>query len=589
MVYSRIPLVVLLAGAFAGASAASAQDALPAAGSEAHFERVVRPLLESSCTHCHGGDKPDGGLDLTTLEAALKGGDSGTALVPGKPEDSPLYTTTVLPPDHDDIMPPEKEPPLTRAQTGQLREWIAAGAPWPQGVVLGSVPRMQFVRDIQPILEVNCVTCHNPDKADGELDLTTLESALKGGDSGPAVVPYDPDSSPLVTLTELPADHDDLMPPENKGGPLPAEEIRKLRLWVSQGAPWQEGVVLVKRTKAEERPPSPDSLELVARIRERILASGQEEDPASMKGYTGTIPKTGKTYDMVPIPGGEFLMGSPESEAGRSPDEGPQVRVKIEPFWMGATEVTWEMYMPFMVTPDARWKDGSLKNPPAPDAPPVDVVSSPTAPYTDMTFGMGQDGYPAISMTEHAASKFCQWLSAQTGHFYRLPTEAEWEYAARAGTTTAWFFGDDPDQLGEYAWYYDNSDEKTQPVRRKKPSPWGLYDIYGNVVEWTLDQYDPEAYARFKEQGEPVLNPFNRPVTLYPRVVRGGSWDDDPERLRSAARRGSQEAWKADDPNLPRSIWYHTNARFLGFRIVRPLKVPSAEEMHYYWNIGVVK
>ncbi len=108
---------------------------------------------------------------------------------------------------------------------------------------------------------------------------------------------------------------------------------------------------------------------------------------------------------------------------------------------------------------------------------------------------MGKDGFPAISMTQHAANKYCEWLSAKTGHFYRLPTEAEWEYAARAGTTTAYFWGDDPAQIGDYCWYGKNSDFKYQKVGKKKPNPWGLYDMLGNVIEWTLDQYDPDFYA----------------------------------------------------------------------------------------------
>jgi formylglycine-generating enzyme required for sulfatase activity len=243
--------------------------------------------------------------------------------------------------------------------------------------------------------------------------------------------------------------------------------------------------------------------------------------------------------------------------------------------------------MPYMVTPDARWKDGSKKTPNPADAP-VDTVSSPTAPYTDMTFGMGQDGYPAISMTEHAANKFCQWLSAQTGHFYRLPTEAEWEYAARAGTTTTWSFGDEPAKIGDYAWYFENSDGKTQPVGKKKPNPWGLFDIHGNVAEWTLDQYDPAYYGALgaQVQAGSTPPPWNKPVTLYPRSVRGGTWDDDPKDLRSAARRGSKDTWKVMDPQLPKSLWYHTSAQFLGMRLVRPLRIPSAEEMHDAWNLG---
>jgi formylglycine-generating enzyme required for sulfatase activity len=202
-----------------------------------------------------------------------------------------------------------------------------------------------------------------------------------------------------------------------------------------------------------------------------------------------------------------------------------------------------------------------------------------------MSFGMGKDGFPAISMTQHAANKYCQWLSAKTGQFYRLPTEAEWEYAARAGTTTPWSWGDDPSVAGEYAWYGKNSDFKYQKVGKKKPNPWGLFDIHGNVLEWTLDQYAPDYYGKAA-----TLDPWNKATEPYPHSARGGSWDDDDvSRLRSAARRASDKTWKIQDPQLPKSIWYHTDAQFLGFRIVRPLKTPTGEEMQAYWNSGVEK
>ena len=340
----------------------------------------------------------------------------------------------------------------------------------------------------------------------------------------------------------------------------------------------------------EARPASPDNLELARQIHALIVKGSTEQEAAQMKAYTGTIPRTGKEYKMAAIPGGEFVMGSPATEKNRRADEGPQVAVKLDPFWMGAYEVTGDQYMPFMAAPQPRYKDGTYKGDKGGTAI-VDAISGPTSPYTDMTFGMGEKGYPAICMTEHGALKFCQWLSSQTGHFYRLPTEAEWEYAARAGTTTTWFWGDDGKLLDDYAWHFENSavdkDPTTHPVGQKKPNPWGLYDIYGNVTEWTLDQYSPDWYAELAAQQDHA-NPFNKPVRRYPRSVRGGSYDDDPKDCRSASRRESKITWKQQDPQLPKSLWYHTNAYFLGFRIVRPLKVPSAEEMHAIWNLGIV-
>ena len=320
-------------------------------------------------------------------------------------------------------------------------------------------------------------------------------------------------------------------------------------------------------------------------IYQRIVANTTIKTQSEMTPYTNTIPGTRVSYAMVPIPGGEFVMGSPDSEKGHKADEGPQHRVKIEPFWMGQCEVTWNEYELFMYPEEERRTRATVPTDAKGDKL-ADAVTHPSRPYVEMSFGMGKDHFPAISMTQHAANKYCQWLSAKTGQFYRLPTEAEWEYAARAGTTTTYFFGNDPGQLGDYAWYEENSDFKYQKVGKKKPNPWGLYDIYGNVVEWVLDQYDPNYYSKCASAGLSV-EPWNKATQPYPHSVRGGSWNDDASMCRSAARRGSERAWKMQDPQLPKSIWYFSDAQWVGFRILRPLKVPTAEEMQRYWNSGV--
>jgi formylglycine-generating enzyme required for sulfatase activity len=183
-------------------------------------------------------------------------------------------------------------------------------------------------------------------------------------------------------------------------------------------------------------------------------------------------------------------------------------------------------------------------------------------------------------MTQFAAKMYCKWLSAKTGRYYRLPTEAEWEYACRAGTKTAYWFGDDPKKLDTYGWYTGNSDDKYQKVCKKKPNPWGLYDMHGNVCQWVLDQYVADFYAR--SAGRVAVNPLAPPTKEYGRVVRGGSWDDEPERCRSAARRWSNKDWKKQDPQLPQSPWYMTDANFVGFRVVRPLRMPTAKEAAKY-------
>ena len=446
---------------------------------------------------------------------------------------------------------------------------------------------VDFAAEIRPLLEAQCLACHASTDPEGGLDLSTADAARQGGDSGPSLVAFRPAESPLYTTTIADADSDELMPPASSNGPLAKAATEKLRLWIEQGAEWPANIRLTSQPKLPERTAlergSPDNLDLIRRLHAMILAKSVDSvaEPSEHSDYVGVIPASGVEFHMVAIPGGDFLMGSPPSEPERHSNEGPQLPVEIASFWIGQYEVTWNEYEPFMTTKAERHKDGTRKDYDPTRHGVVDAVSCPTPPYMEMSFGMGQDGYPAISMTQHAANKYCEWLSAQTGHFYRLPTEAEWEYACRAGTTTAYSFGDDPALLGDHAWFYDNSNEKYQKVGRKKPNPWGLYDMHGNVMEWTADQFEKDYFARIKSS---PANPCLHPTRRYPRSVRGGSWDDDPEQLRSAFRRGSEKQWKQQDPQLPKSIWYHTDAQWLGFRIVRPLTVPTVEEMDAFWN-----
>jgi formylglycine-generating enzyme required for sulfatase activity len=290
----------------------------------------------------------------------------------------------------------------------------------------------------------------------------------------------------------------------------------------------------------------------------------QAGNPAEMKAYSETIPGTRVKFDMTPIAAGSFTMGSPDGEAGHSADEGPQHEVSIPAFWMATMEVTWDEYDLFAFAREIEKKPA-----PAPPATSADALTRPTPPYADESFGFGKGRQPVISITQHAAMEYCRWLSQKTGKLYRLPTEAEWEYACRAGSKSAYGFGDDAKRLAEYAWFADNSDGAPHLVGKKKANPWGLYDMHGNVAEWCLDTYSKDFYSTLKANSvAPVLLPTER---RYPNTVRGGSWDDDPPALRSAARKASRQTWSKRDPQRPQSIWWHTDALTIGFRVVRPL------------------
>jgi len=194
-------------------------------------------------------------------------------------------------------------------------------------------------------------------------------------------------------------------------------------------------------------------------------------------------------------------------------------------------------------------------------------------------------------MSQYAAKQYTKWLTGLTQTSLRLPTEAEWEFACRAGTKTAYHFGDSADDLGEYAWFTDNSDDATQFVEQKKPNPWNLYDMHGNVSEWVIDAYDEAGYDHL-EAGKTfaAADAVRTTEKLFPRTLRGGNWDDDADRCRSAARLGSDDyTWYETDPNIPKSPWWLTDhpAGAVGFRIIRPLKPMNGAEKKLFWEADV--
>ena len=553
------------------------------------FKKQVRPILEVYCLKCHGDEKPKGNLSLTTRANSVKGGEDGTSLVPGEPDKSPLYTLTILPADHDDVMPPKGEK-LSKSQQDTLKQWIVEGAPWPEEIKLQQRERVDFVKQVKPIFEVNCVACHKEGHDKGDLRMDLKEAFF----ASTAIVPGDALASTVYTSTVLPADHDDLMPPKKKGGPLPTARTDLIREWIDQGAYWPDGLKLEQK-EADSTSTERDWNVVIAAVHAHLIETAQAE-ALKHQNYRGQVSQE-VGFDMIAITGGEFMLGSPDSEPGHKPNESPRRQVKVDSFWMGKCEVTWNEYELFQFPSLEKGNNVSTErvnrellvmvdfplpvgggNPYLGKA--ADAVTRPTTPYVEMSFGMGKDGFPAISMTHYAAVAYTRWLSAKTGHFYRLATEAEWEYAARAGTETAYYWGNAAAPASEYAWDFDNSEEKYQKVGTKKPNAFGLHDMLGNVSEWVFDGYKADAYTVLGTDN-PVLPGFAE----YPHVARGGSWDDGVEALRCAARKFSDSGWKMRDPQLPKSKWYLTDAQFLGFRVVRPLKVPETpEELAKWWT-----
>ena len=280
-----------------------------------------------------------------------------------------------------------------------------------------------------------------------------------------------------------------------------------------------------------------------------VLGQGNVVSENSFTAYDEVLTSTDKLITMVPVAGGLFNMGSPKDEIRRRKDEGPVHAVLLGDFWISTMEIPWDLYELFVYrnadTPAENRGEVTLD---------IDGVSGATMPYVNYN----KPGYPAINITQYGASQFCKWLTAKTGHYYRLPTEAEWEYACRADSKDAFSFGPASKSIDSYAWYKGNSDGKLHKGGMKEPNALGLYDMHGNVAEWVIDRYDRNGYPHHVDM---VANPFQLGEELYPRVVRGGSYKDKPARLRSASR-GYSDLGKKETPN-PRKVYGGIQTRYI--------------------------
>jgi len=293
--------------------------------------------------------------------------------------------------------------------------------------------------------------------------------------------------------------------------------------------------------------------------------------------FTEKIPGTSVSFNMKAIKGGEFVIGSSEDEPLRKKDEGPQRKVKVSPFFMAEVEVSWDEFLAWFNATASEGRKEEDKN-----QPKVDAFTGATPPWGAPDQGWGKGKRPAITMSYFAATQYCRWLSAVTGKKYRLPTEAEWEYATRGGTQTPYFFegspkdyssltfwnkwfGPDTTIINSYAIYKENSGGKTQLPDRVRPNPFGLKNMSGNVAEFCSDWYSPNAFKSLKDG---TVDPKG-PARGREHVVRGGSWRSDASELRSAARDYTQtKAWLKTDPQIPKSKWWYSDQNYVGFRVV---------------------
>lgn len=255
------------------------------------------------------------------------------------------------------------------------------------------------------------------------------------------------------------------------------------------------------------------------------LLGGGTRAQDEFAAYQVEFPENLAQLEMIPVRGGSITVADPANP-------GATREVRVPDLWVGKFEVTWDLYDIFLFKLDLT--DQQI-------AAGVDAQSRPSPPYGSPDHGWGRQGYPVLHVTHMAAQKFCEWLTKKTGQTYRLPTEAEFEFFARAGGPGGPL---EAGELDKVAWYWDNSGDQTHACGTKAANALGLFDTLGNVGEWADDL-----------AGKPVLC--------------GGSYWDEAKDVHPSARAYQTPKWNETDPQNPKSRWWLSDGQFVGFRVVR--------------------
>lgn len=311
------------------------------------------------------------------------------------------------------------------------------------------------------------------------------------------------------------------------------------------------------------------------------------ENGRFMVPYTSKIPGTEIEFTMMPIPSGVFVDDFEQPKGQQK-----TVRIAVEPFWMAEHEVTWAEFQRYMKMETFFKKFNAAGVRKITEKTAIDAVTAPSSLYDPTyTYSFGDlPKQPASMMTQFSAKQYTKWLSLSTGQFYRLPYESEWEYACRAGTKTKFYFGDDEKELSKHAWFDNNTNDSRHIVGKLLPNPWGLYDMLGNVSEWTLDQFSEDRYEHLSEAdlSKPIstMTAYRKPDQLYPRTLRGGSWESLIDECNCDFRLASDKDWKDMDPFIPQSPWWFTShlGTSAGFRIIRPYVDIDSKTKESFWK-----